>query len=157
MQKRTVAATKLNETKAVKVAVEPKPVEVESTVKVSDVTQTAKAVVADTKEAAKETGAKVAAKVEEKKEAVKAVAKSAAAKKKATKSAEKEPLKPEVFIQFQGREAVIDDVVSKATAQYVAEGHRASSIKSLQVYLKPEDYAAYYVINQKFAGKIDLF
>ena len=53
MQKRTVAATKLNETKAVKVAVEPKPVEVESTVKVSDVTQTAKAVVADTKEAAK--------------------------------------------------------------------------------------------------------
>ena len=41
--------------------------------------------------------------------------------------------------------------------QAVADGHRASSIKSLQVYLKPEEFAAYYVINQKFAGRVDLF
>ena len=66
-------------------------------------------------------------------------------------------LKPEVFVQFQGREAVVEEVVEKAKAQYVAEGHRVSSIKSLQVYLKPEEYAAYYVINQKFAGRVDLF
>lgn len=32
-----------------------------------------------------------------------------------------------------------------------------SSIKTLQLYLKPEESAAYYVINQKFAGKVDLF
>lgn len=157
MQKKTATATKLNETKAVILTAEPKPVEVKGTVKVSDVTETAKAVVADTKVAAKETGAKVAAKVEEKKEAVKAVAKKAATKKAAAKPAAKEPLKPEVFIQFQGREAVIDEVVAKATTEYVAEGHKASAIKSLQVYLKPEENAAYYVINQKVAGKIDLF
>ena len=68
-----------------------------------------------------------------------------------------EELKPEVFIQFQGQEAVVADVIEKAKKQFEAEGHRASSIKSIQVYLKPEEYAAYYVINQKHAGRVDLF
>ena len=76
--------------------------------------------------------------------------------KKAAKAA-KEELKPEVFIQFQGQEAVVADVIEKAKKQFEAEGHRASSIKSIQVYLKPEEYAAYYVINQKHAGRVDLF
>ena len=68
-----------------------------------------------------------------------------------------EELVPEVFIQYQGNEAIVADVIEKAKNEFVAEGHRASSIKSLQVYLKPEEFAAYYVINQKFAGRVDLF
>jgi hypothetical protein len=71
--------------------------------------------------------------------------------------ADKGELKPEVFIQFAGTEAVVADVTEKIKASYVEEGHRVSSIKSLQVYLKPEENAAYYVINQKTAGKVDLF
>ena len=71
--------------------------------------------------------------------------------------AAKEELKPEVFIQYQGNEAIVADVIEKAKNEFVADGHRASSIKSLQVYLKPEEFAAYYVINQKFAGRVDLF
>lgn len=86
--------------------------------------------------------------------ATKTAVKKAAAKKAAPK---KEELKPEVFIQFQGQEAVVADVIEKAKKQFEAEGHRASSIKSIQVYLKPEEYAAYYVINQKHAGRVDLF
>ena len=76
--------------------------------------------------------------------------------KKAAKAA-KEELKPEVFIQYQGNEAIVADVIEKAKNEFVADGHRASSIKSVQVYLKPEEFAAYYVINQKFAGRVDLF
>lgn len=106
--------------------------------------------------------AKAAVAKEETKEAVKETAKpvkekkpSRAAKKAAAK--EKEELKPEVFVQYQGKEAIIADVVEKAKGEFVATGHRVSSIKSLQVYLKPEEFAAYYVINQKFAGRVDLF
>ena len=51
----------------------------------------------------------------------------------------------------------MEEAVEKAKAQFVAEGHRESSIKSLRVYLKPEDGAAYYVINDKIAGRVDLF
>lgn len=77
--------------------------------------------------------------------------------KTTTKKAVKEEMKPEVFIQYQGKEAIVAEAVEKAKAEFVADGHRVSSIKSLQIYLKPEEYAAYYVINQKFAGRVDLF
>lgn len=77
--------------------------------------------------------------------------------KTTTKKAVKEEMKPEVFIQYQGKEAIVEEAIEKAKAEFVADGHRVSSIKSLQIYLKPEEYAAYYVINQKFAGRVDLF
>lgn len=104
--------------------------------------------------------------VAEKKEASSAITKAVAAEKtktktikstKTAKKAAKEELKPEVFIQYQGREAMVAEAIEKAKAEFAADGHRVSSIKSLQVYLKPEEYAAYYVINQKFAGRVDLF
>lgn len=88
--------------------------------------------------------------------AVKA-AKTTKSAKTTTKKAVKEELKPEVFIQYQGKEAVVADAIEKAKAEFVADGHRVSTIKTLQVYLKPEDNSAYYVINQKFAGRVDLF
>ena len=96
-------------------------------------------------------------KAEEKAEAKKAA--KPAAKKPAAKAApaKKEEVKPEVFVQFQGQEAVVEDVIEKAKKQFTEEGHRVSTIKTIQVYLKPEEYAAYYVINQKYTGRVDLF
>lgn len=91
---------------------------------------------------------------DETKAAAKKTVKKTAEKKTAEKKAE---LVPEVYIQFQNREDVVKDVVDRAKEAYVADGHRVSSIKSLQVYLKPEEAAAYYVINQKYAGKVALF
>lgn len=114
----------------------------------------------ETKETVKAASEKVVAKAEEVKAAVKETATKAAKTTKGTKTAKKavkEELKPEVFIQYQGREAIVAEAIEKAKAEFVADGHRVSSIKSLQVYLKPEEYAAYYVINQKFAGRVDLF
>lgn len=84
-------------------------------------------------------------------------AKTTKSTKTTTKKAVKEEMKPEVFIQYQGKEAIVEEAIEKAKAEFVADGHRVSSIKSLQIYLKPEEYAAYYVINQKFAGRVDLF
>lgn len=147
--------------------------------KVEEMKTAAKENVVNVKNAVKETAADakaaVDAKVEEtkaavakeaekketeKKETVKETVKPVKEKKPgraAKKAAAKEELKPEVFVQYQGNEAVIADVVEKAKGEFAAAGHRVSSIKSLQVYLKPEEFAAYYVINQKFAGRVDLF
>ena len=66
-------------------------------------------------------------------------------------------LVPEVFVQFDGNEDVVANVIERAKEAFTADGHRASSIKSLKVYLKPEEYAAYYVINDTYAGKVNLF
>ena len=34
--------------------------------------------------------------------------------------------------------------------------HRASSVKKLTLYVKPEDRKAYYVINDKTTGSVEL-
>ena len=110
-------------------------------------------------EPAKAEPAKAEKKVEEKKPVEKKPAAKKPAAKKATakKPAAKAAAPVEVFVQFNGQETVVDAVVAKAKAAYEADGHRASSIKELQVYLKPEESAAYYVINKKYAGRVDLF
>ena len=142
-------AVKLDGTKATVKAAEEKVV-----AKAEGVKAAVKEAVAEKKES----GVAIAKAVTDEKKADAQKAKETAKKAKTTKSTKtakkvvKEELKPEVFIQYQGKEAI-----EKAKAEFVANGHRVSSIKSLQVYLKPEEYAAYYVINQKFAGRVDLF
>ena len=85
-------------------------------------------------------------------EAPKAEAKKAPAKKATT--AKKETAKAEtvITIQYQGNEVTVASVEEKVKAAFVAEGHKASTIKSLNIYVKPEEYAAYYVINGEVTG-----
>lgn len=75
---------------------------------------------------------------------------------KPVKKVEKPEKQEAVFVQFAGEEFVVDEAMEKAKAAYVAEGHRASAIKSLRLYIKPEERKAYYVINDKAAGSIEL-
>ncbi len=82
----------------------------------------------------------------------KAASKAAA---KTTKTA-KETVSQNVYVQFDGKEVKTEELVEQVKAIWTGEGHRASSIKSLEVYVKPEDAAAYYVINGKDTGKIEL-
>ncbi|MBQ8799038.1 MAG: hypothetical protein IJZ55_05675 [Lachnospiraceae bacterium] len=78
-------------------------------------------------------------------------------KSTAAKAVEKKPeKKDEVFVQFAGEEYAVAEVMEKVKAAYVAEGHRASGVKSVRLYIKPEERKAYYVINDKAAGSIDL-
>ena len=81
----------------------------------------------------------------------------AAAKKPAAKKAAKEVLKPEITVQYQNLEVTTEVVEERVKAQFAAEGHRVGTIKKLNIYVKPEEYAAYYVINDKFTGRVDLF
>lgn len=99
-------------------------------------------------------------KEEEKKETVKraAVKKETVKKETAKKEAVKKDDTPEkkICVQYAGKEfdlVAIEENVKKA---WEAEGHRAKSIKKLDIYIKPEEYAAYYVINGKKDGRIDL-
>lgn len=95
---------------------------------------------------------KTAVKAEPKKAAAKkAPAKKAPAKKPAAKKAEP---KVNVVVEFYGRQIIAKDVVAACEAAYKAENKDA--VKSIDVYVKPEDNAAYYVVNAKTSGKIDL-
>ena len=101
--------------------------------------------------------------VEVKEEAKKAPAKKAPAKAAATTEkkapAKKAAAKAETVItlEFGDYTAVMSTVEEKVKAQIVAEGLKASAIKSLNIYLKPFENAAYYVVNGDVAGRVDLF
>lgn len=117
-----------------------------------------KAVKAAVKEAVAEKEVKTAVKAAEepkKEEAKKEVPVKKAAKKAAPKKKEVEKVE-EVYVQFHDMEITTKDVLDKAKQAYVAEGHRESSIKSIRLYIKPEERMAYYVINDKFAGGVAL-
>jgi len=135
---------------------------VEAPVKAAEVKAEAKKV-----ETVKVEPAKAEAKVEVKAEAKKAPAKKAAAKtttakKETTKKAAtktttaKKAVAPVVMVQFGGQEVSMDAVIENAKKAFEAEGNKVSSIKEIQIYVKPEEYAAYYVING-VSGRINLF
>ncbi|MCR5271853.1 MAG: DUF6465 family protein [Lachnospiraceae bacterium] len=111
--------------------------------------------VSETEKKAEEKAATVKKAVAEKK------ATTTKAAKKVVKTAKKAVAKAEpaeqVFLQYEDGEATIADITNKVKEQFVSEGHRASNIKSVRIYLKPEERAAYYVINDKNAGRVDLF
>ena len=94
----------------------------------------------EVKEAVVETVAEVksaaAKKTSEAKEAVKKTA------KKVTKKA----ADVTITVEFAGRQAVITDIAAKAEAAYKAINADAE-IKTLDIYVKPEENAAYYVVN----------
>lgn len=85
----------------------------------------------------------------------KTAAKKATGKKPAKKPAAKEVEKiEEIYVQFSGQELFTKEVLERAKQAYIAEGHRESSIKSIRLYIKPEEHMAYYVINEKIAGGV---
>ena len=89
------------------------------------------------------------------KAAPKAAAKKAAPAKKAAAPAKKTSAAKEVAkIQFDGCEFDVAEVVEKAKADYKANNKAA--VKTVTVYIKPEEKAAYYVVNDKVQGKVDL-
>lgn len=63
----------------------------------------------------------------------------------------------EVILQYRNYEVNMDDVTERVKAHYVAKGNKPESIENMQIYVKPEDFTAYYVINDREAGKINLF
>lgn len=149
----------------VKPAVEKKEaVQAEPAKAVTKTAETAKTVetakTADTKpevKAEEKKAVKPAAK--EVKEAAKKPAKAAAAKttKKTTakKAAVKKPVEKvtEVYFEYNGEQILSEELVGRIQEAYKNEGHRISSIKTLRVYINPDERKAYYVINDKAEGK----
>lgn len=123
----------------------PVKAEVKTEIKTETTVPKAEEVKAEVKEEAKKAPAK------------KEPAKKAPAKKATPVKAAKAEIKTALYVQFAGNEATEADIIDKVKAAYVAEGHKESAIKEINLYVKPEEYAVYYVINDKAIGKVNLF
>ena len=113
--------------------------------------------------AAKKPAAKKPAAVKKPAAAKKPVAakKPAAAKKpvaaKKTVAAKKVSADAKLFIQFDGREVSKSDIEKQFDKIWKENlGKKADEIKNATLYVKPEEAAVYYVVNDDITGKFDI-
>lgn len=88
------------------------------------------------------------------KKAVTTVEKAKTGVKRAAGKATRSEAVPVVYVQYQGAEEKVEDLVAAAKAAFAAERPR-TKVTDLKLYVKPEERAAYYVVNEKFAGRVD--
>ena len=72
-------------------------------------------------------------------------------------TSKKAELKTEMFLQFAGKEYTDKEIFDKI--KYVWSKvlkNKVGDMKDVKIYLKPEESAAYYVINGDTTGKVDL-
>ena len=106
-----------------------------------------------------ETVAETAPKAAEKKTARKTATKKAPAKKAAEKAVEAPAekaveTKTTIILEYCGRQVTETTMIAGAKKVW-AEAGRTEAIETMELYVKPEDGAAYYVVN-KVEGKLDL-
>ena len=87
---------------------------------------------------------KAEAKAEAKKaeEPKKETAKKAPAKRTTAKD-----IKTSVVVQFAGKEVAEKDLIAAVKKAYTKKGNKVGDIKTIEIYVKPEESAAYYVVN----------
>ena len=148
--KTTAKTASVSETpaKSVVTASEEKAVQAE-TPKTDD----AKASV-ETKAAEKTTTRKTAA---AKKTTTRTTTKTTAAKTTRKTAAKKAEPVTEVYVQYWGKEIHTSEVADRIKKIWTEDmGKKASELKDLKIYIKPEDNGAHYVINGDVTGFIGL-
>lgn len=91
--------------------------------------------------------------VEAPKPAPKAASKKNAKAKAAAPRRSRPPLSPEVYVELGSKQYNISNIVERAKADYRTT-HKVG-VQSCKIYIKPEEGAAYYVVN-KVNGKLVL-
>lgn len=69
----------------------------------------------------------------------------------------KKETKTSIYLQYQGNEISTEEITKKVQEAWTkTSGKNVEEIKTLNIYIKPEDAAAYYVINEETTGKVEL-
>lgn len=93
----------------------------------------------------------------EKKTAAKKSAAKAEKKPATKKAAAKKDLKSEITVQFGGKSYTQEDLVQIAKDVWKYDlNQKVSDLSSIELYVKPEENVAYYVMNKEFAGSFYL-
>lgn len=77
--------------------------------------------------------------------------------KKATvkKPAAKKDIKVKAVVEYQGKQVEEKDIVAAVKKAWTRSGKRVGDIKNIDLYIKPEENAVYYVINESDAGVVE--
>ena len=65
-------------------------------------------------------------------------------------------MKTSTYVEFQGKQIDEKELVASAKKIWVENGNKASDLKALKLYIKPEENQAYYVFNDEVLGSFSL-
>ncbi|MBE5808504.1 MAG: hypothetical protein E7317_09230 [Clostridiales bacterium] len=65
-------------------------------------------------------------------------------------------VKQQLIMQFGGRDFDLTNLEAEARKAWKDAGKKVGDLESIDIYVKPEEAAAYYVVNKEVEGKIEL-
>ena len=66
-------------------------------------------------------------------------------------------MKQQMFLQFNEQEVELSTVEANVKKEWKDAGKKLTDIETLDIYVKPQEGKAYYVVNKAIEGKVDLF
>ena len=127
----------------------------------SEVKTKIETIIPEVKKAAEEVIPEVKKVVEEQvapevKEAVEKVAPEAKKTvEKVKKAAAKKEIKTSLYVEYYGKQVQEKDMIASVKKAWTKSGKKVGDIKTMALYVKPEENSVYYVINGDSAGRID--
>ena len=98
---------------------------------------------------------KIAKKAVKGAEAAKNVAKAATeTATKTVKKATKKEIKVKAFVEYYGKQVEEKDMIARVKKAWTRSGKKVGDIKEMDLYIKPEENAVYYVINGTETGAV---
>ncbi len=64
-------------------------------------------------------------------------------------------MKMKTFVEYNGKQVEEKELIANVKKVWVEAGNKVGDIKTLDLYIKPEEAAVYYVINEKESGSIE--
>ena len=64
-------------------------------------------------------------------------------------------MKMKTFVEYSGKQVEEKEVIANIKKVWVEAGNKVGDIKTLELYIKPEEATVYYVINDTEIGSIE--
>ena len=125
-------------------------------VKIETKPQIEEKVEAKVEKAAADTVEKITKKAVKGADAAKTVAKAVTkTATKTVKKAAKKDIKVKAFVEYYGKQVEEKDIIARVKKAWTKSGKKVGDIKEMDLYIKPEENAVYYVINGTETGAVE--
>ena len=64
-------------------------------------------------------------------------------------------MKMKTFVEYNGKQVEEKELIASVKKVWVEAGNKVGDIKTLELYIKPEEATVYYVINETEKGSIE--
>ena len=64
-------------------------------------------------------------------------------------------MKMKTFVEYNGKQVEEKELIASIKKVWVEAGNKVGDIKTLELYIKPEEATVYYVINETEKGSIE--